>query len=179
MAELPIMPVKTDALLADTSHMTAEEFGAYCRILFAMWRHQGRLPDNQRELARIAGLGQRRWSKIAEVVMRPLTISDGKISQKRLTSTWLDVQEIRKKRSEAANKRWSTCNASAYPNDMHVQSISNANQNQNQISSSLREKTAGAGSLATALPTGALREPAGKTITASSELQRIMAGKGR
>ena len=47
MAELPILPLKTDALLADTSHMSAAEFGAYCRILFVMWRHGARLPDNE------------------------------------------------------------------------------------------------------------------------------------
>ncbi len=44
MADLPILPLKTDALLADTGHLSAEEFGAYCRILFTMWRHDARLP---------------------------------------------------------------------------------------------------------------------------------------
>ena len=46
MAELPILPVKTDALLADTTHMSAEEFGVYCRLLFVMWRHEARLKDD-------------------------------------------------------------------------------------------------------------------------------------
>ena len=83
MAELPIMPVKTDALIADTTHMSAEEFGAYCRILIAMWRHGGRLPDDPCELAHIAGVSRRRWRTISERVRRPLTAAGGWVTQKR------------------------------------------------------------------------------------------------
>jgi uncharacterized protein YdaU (DUF1376 family) len=106
MANLPILPLKTDALLADTGHLSAEEFGAYCRILFVMWRHDARLPNNQTELARIAGVTPRRWKVIAERVMRPCTVIDGVVSQKRLTSTFFDVQELRRKKAEASNIRW-------------------------------------------------------------------------
>jgi uncharacterized protein YdaU (DUF1376 family) len=108
MANLPILPLKTDALLADTGHLSAEEFGAYCRILFTMWRHDARLPNDHTEFARIAGVSPRRWRAITERVMRQFTISDDATvaSQKRLTATFLDVQELRRKRAEAANIRW-------------------------------------------------------------------------
>jgi uncharacterized protein YdaU (DUF1376 family) len=106
MAELPILPLKTDALVADTNHMSAEEFGAYVRILCAMWRHGARLPDNAEELARIAGVTPKRWAAISERVLRPMTTGGGIISQKRMTTTWLDVQAIREKRANSANKRW-------------------------------------------------------------------------
>lgn len=106
MADLPILPLKTDALLADTTHMSAEEFGAYCRILFVMWRHDAKLPDDPLELARIAGVTAARWQKIGERVTRPLTKAGGIVSQKRLTATWLDVQELRTKRAAAAALRW-------------------------------------------------------------------------
>ena len=36
MAELPVLPIKTDALIADTTHMSAEEMGVYVRLLIAM-----------------------------------------------------------------------------------------------------------------------------------------------
>ena len=104
MAQLPIMPVKVDALLADTQHMTAEEFGAYCRLLFTMWLQRGRLPDDRRELMRIAGVHPPRWSRIAETVMRPMTVAGGQISQKRLTVTWQEVIATQQRRSEAAKK---------------------------------------------------------------------------
>ena len=106
MAEFPILPLKIDALLSDTTHMTTEEFGAYCRLLFVMWRQRGRLIDDDRELANIAGVSLYRWRKLREKVMRPMTVFGGQVSQKRLTDTWLEVQELRKKRAQAAQLRW-------------------------------------------------------------------------
>lgn len=106
MAELPILPVKTDALIADTSHMSPEEFGAYMRLLCAMWRHGATLPDKPEELARIVGVTAKRWSQISETVLRPMTATGGILSQKRLMSTWVEVQELRAKRAQAANRRW-------------------------------------------------------------------------
>ena len=139
MAELPILPLKTDALLADTTHMSAEEFGVYCRLLFVMWRHGGKLKDDDSELAIIGGVTARRWQAIREKVMRPMTAIGGFVSQKNMTSTWLDVQELRKKRALAADIRWK---GKTRPRgmQMHNQMDSNSNANQNQrIESSVSE----------------------------------------
>ena len=110
MAELPIMPIKTDALIADTCHLSAEEFGAYMRILLTMWRHGGRLPYDLKKLGRVTGCHPLRWAVIRDAVMGPFTIADGFVSQKRLTSTMLEVREIRKKRAVSgalgAATRW-------------------------------------------------------------------------
>jgi hypothetical protein len=38
LAEFPALPLFTDAILADTAHLSHEEFGAYMRILILMWR---------------------------------------------------------------------------------------------------------------------------------------------
>lgn len=160
MAELPILPLKTDALLADTSHMSAAEFGAYCRILLVMWRHGARLPDNEEELARIAGVPLSRWRKMAEKVRRPLTAAGGVLSQKRLTDTWLRVHEVRKKRALAAETRWSAKgdpprNRAPPPGEhmhMHVQSTWNANQTQKR-----RLLTSSESSAARATPAGRLK----------------------
>lgn len=114
MAELPVLPLKTDALIADTTHMSAEEFGVYVRLLIAMWRHGAQLPDTPGELAQIGGVTLPRWKKISERVMRPMTISGGIISQKRLTSVWQEVQLLREKKSAASLKRWGKSNAHGY-----------------------------------------------------------------
>ena len=140
MAELPILPLKTDALLADTGHLSAEEFGAYCRILFTMWRQGARLPADPAELAHIAGVSLRRWRSISEKVMRPITVIAGVATQKRLSSTWLEVQEVRRQRAEAAHKRW---NNRSTTEAMQMHSNSNANQNQiKSLSSSSRPESA-------------------------------------
>jgi len=114
MAELPVLPIKTDALIADTTHMSAEEMGVYVRLLIAMWRHGTRLPNTPMELARIGGVTLPRWKKISERVLRPMTTSDGFISQKRLTTTWLEVQSLREKKSIASLKRWKKLDAGGY-----------------------------------------------------------------
>jgi uncharacterized protein YdaU (DUF1376 family) len=100
------MPVVVASLLADTSHMSLEEKGAYFTILFTMWLHNGRIADDEKQIARILGLSPRRWRAIADVVRKPLTSAGGELSQKRLTATWLEVQELRRKRAASANTRW-------------------------------------------------------------------------
>jgi uncharacterized protein YdaU (DUF1376 family) len=106
MAELPILPLNTEKLLSDTTHLSAEEFGVYCRLLFVMWRQRGRLTDNDREMATIGGVSVRKWRAIKNRVMRPMTVAGGQVSQKRLTDTWMSVQLLRQKRALAAQARW-------------------------------------------------------------------------
>src|SRR5215831_16700565 len=129
MAELPIMPLKTDALLADTSHLSTEEFGAYCRLLFVMWRSGGKLVDDASQLANITGISKTRWKRISKPIMRLMTVGDGFISQKRLTDTWLQIQSVRRKRALAAGERWcpTKCKANGMQMHMQMQSRSNAN----------------------------------------------------
>lgn len=127
MAELPILPLKTDALIADTTHMSAEEFGAYVRILCAMWRHEAVLPNDQTELARIAGMSLKRWQKVSCRVLKPLSVGNETISQKRLLATWLEIKELRKRRALSANIRWGKVDAGAMHVHMQTHSTRNAN----------------------------------------------------
>jgi uncharacterized protein YdaU (DUF1376 family) len=106
MAELPYLPIKPQSILADTMHLSAEEFGVYCRLLFVMWLQRGRLSDDDTELARISGISLRRWRQIKDRIMKPMTVAGGQVSQKRLTDTWLKVQENRQKKATAALTRW-------------------------------------------------------------------------
>lgn len=130
MAELPVLPLKTDALLADTTHMSPEEFGVYCRLLFVMWRHGGMLKDDDSELSTIGGVPLARWRKIKEKVMRPMTAAGGMVSQKRLTDTWMRVQEVRAKKAGAAEKRWK---GSSRSDAMHMHDQMQSRRNANQI----------------------------------------------
>jgi len=106
MAELPILPLRPAALLADTVHMSAEQLGVYCRILCSLWINGGKLPDLDDELARIGGISRAKWKKISPQIRRLLISADGFVSQKRLTATWLEVQELRRKRALAGRARW-------------------------------------------------------------------------
>lgn len=107
MADLPILPLNVPLLLADTTGMNAEEYTAYTRILWTMWlQPQAMLPHNLAELRRISGIIPQRWPRVWAAIAVKFIIAGGMISQKRLTDTRLRVQEVRRKRVEAAEKRW-------------------------------------------------------------------------
>lgn len=93
MSQAPAMPMYWDAYLADTTHLTTEEHGAYLLLLAAMWRRNGTVPDNDADNARILGLTKAKWRKIKARLSDLLTIQDGVISQKKLQKTWKKTQE--------------------------------------------------------------------------------------
>jgi uncharacterized protein YdaU (DUF1376 family) len=103
MAEFPMMPIYVANLLADTNHMTTEEFGAYCLILFTMWQQGGRLLE--RDLLKISNLSAYKFSKSREKICRPLTIIEGTVSQKRLEDTRLKVLDKRAKAQASVSRR--------------------------------------------------------------------------
>lgn len=90
MAQAPAMPVFTDALLGDTTHLSAEEFGAYCLMLFVTWRNNGvALPDDAKRLSRICRVTERRWAgSLRETLAGFFDLSEGTWRQKRLEKEW-------------------------------------------------------------------------------------------
>jgi uncharacterized protein YdaU (DUF1376 family) len=105
MAKAPIMPVFTDALIGDTTHLSTEQFGAYVLILLATWRNNGRaLPDDDERMAHVCRAGVKRWrSKLRPAVSEFFDISDGFWRQHRLEKEWARVEGlIAKRRASAA-----------------------------------------------------------------------------
>lgn len=76
MSKSPSMPMFWDAYLADTTHLTTEEHGAYLLLLAAMWRRNGYVPDDDRDNARILGLTQAKWRKVKVRLSEFLTFGD-------------------------------------------------------------------------------------------------------
>lgn len=96
MSKAPSMPMYWDAYLADTTHLSTEEHGAYMLLLGAMWRRNGTVPDDDTDNARILGLSKAKWRKVkARLAEKPTSIfcQDGFISQKKLKKTWEKTQE--------------------------------------------------------------------------------------
>lgn len=171
MAELPVLPVITAALIADTVHMTAEQFGAYVRILLAMWAHGAELKDNDSELARIAGVTVKRWHIIRDVVLEPVNCTDGMLHQKRLSATWNEVQKLRVKRTGAANERWHRerlRDAHAYANGVQ--------KNAHAMQLKLKDKTTTT-SVGTARE-GSPMEPGREAVAQPDDLQTLIQRKG-
>lgn len=104
MSKAPAMPMYWDAYIADTTHLTTEEHGAYLLLLGAMWRRDGSVPDDDRDNARILGLTVAKWRKVKDRLSPFLILEDGHISQKNLRKIWENTQEKIEKNRENGSK---------------------------------------------------------------------------
>jgi len=109
MAEFPCMPFWTDAYLADTGHLTAEEHGSYVLLLFEAWRSADcSLPDDDVLLARHAKLTPAKWKAAKPIIMAfwRLDKKRGRWSQKRLKKEREKAAEKKRAARDSAASRW-------------------------------------------------------------------------
>ncbi len=104
MAQLPIMPLYTDAFIGDTLHLSPSEMGSYLLLLLAMWRAGGSLPDDDATLRRISRVSANNWPRVRDNLRAMLTIEDGRVTQKRLHAEFKKVTERHVRRVEAGKK---------------------------------------------------------------------------
>ena len=104
MSKLPSMPFVVADYMADTTHLSLEEHGAYLLVLFNMWRHEGFLPDIDADNARLLGVPVKHWLKLKERLAPFLIAANGRLSQKRLQIQWNWAIENRNKQSEKGRK---------------------------------------------------------------------------
>ncbi len=121
MAEFPALPLWTDAYLADTTHLTTLEHGAYLLLLMAMWRSKDcRLPADDRALSRYARVTTGQWARVKATLMAFFRLEDGHITQGRLTDEAVAVRQNSRRQSDKAKHRWlknnETPDAVAMPN---------------------------------------------------------------
>ena len=81
----PFMQFYVADYLGDTRHLTTEQHGAYLLLLMTMWRSDGRLPNEAKKLARIAGCSPSRWARISEDVLEFFDVDGDFLTNRRLT----------------------------------------------------------------------------------------------
>jgi len=102
MAQFPILPIWTDAYIADTQHLTNEEHGVYLRLLMFAWRTvECALPDDDRRLALMVGVTAKKWAALKPVVMKFWMLSEGAWTQKKLTAEREKVERTREQKVAA------------------------------------------------------------------------------
>lgn len=102
MAKFPSMPVFTDAYIADTTHLSAEEHGVYFLLLVCAWRSPGcRLKKDDTQLARMGRVTPAKWRKIKDTILAFWSESDGYIKQKKLTEIYEKVQKNVEQKKQA------------------------------------------------------------------------------
>jgi uncharacterized protein YdaU (DUF1376 family) len=129
MADYPAIPLWTDALLADTPHLSDAEFGLYLRLLILTWRSPRCRIPNDLEWIRAKFPDDERNPQRAQMVAKLLNEfykGDGNyLRQKRLTRERLVVAKMSQKQSVRAKQRWnkekarSPGNAAAMPPHPH------------------------------------------------------------
>jgi uncharacterized protein YdaU (DUF1376 family) len=110
MAEFPALTLWTDAYLSDTRCLTTIEHGAYLLLLMEAWRRPHcDLPDDDRILARLAGLTIDDWMEIKATILAFWTFDGrGKTWKQKRLMIERDRARVRSKsQSDKAVKRWS------------------------------------------------------------------------
>ncbi|WP_050577698.1 YdaU family protein [Sinorhizobium meliloti] len=100
MSHLHWMPLYIGDELAETSHLTAEEFGAYLSLKMHYWQHGG-LPKDDRRLERIARCSSEQWSQVRAAIMS-LFYEGWRLP--RLEEQRIEAEEKHTKRVEAGRK---------------------------------------------------------------------------
>ena len=102
MADLPYMPLATDAILADAGDLPNYLFGAYMRLLIRWWR-DGAAPElNEKRLARWAGAPPDEFDQLKEF----LTLTNEGWIQKRLAETYAEQMQKHRDAQKAIHIRW-------------------------------------------------------------------------
>lgn len=114
------MALKTDSFLplfiadylADTTHLTRDQDGAYLLLLMAYWRRGGPLPADDNRLMRIAKATAPEWKKLKPVLLEFFDERDGCWHNKRSTIELSKAQRMAEAKAEAgkkgAERRWQT-----------------------------------------------------------------------
>src|SRR4051812_4450301 len=98
------MPFYIDTYMADTSHLSTLEHGAYMLLLFAAWRRPAcDLPDDDRLLAKYAKQPLNRWKEKLRPIIEPFfEVSGGAWRQKKQASIREHLGAVADKRRGAA-----------------------------------------------------------------------------
>jgi uncharacterized protein YdaU (DUF1376 family) len=107
MAENPFMPWHWQAYLADTTHLTTIEHGAYDLLIGAMWLAGGVLPENDAYLMRVTKTDRRQWQRMKPTIMAFMrSLGDGNFTQNNVLDKLRVVRAKRAKASDSVRARW-------------------------------------------------------------------------
>ena len=98
------MPLWIGDYLADTTHLTTEQHGAYLLLLMAYWRKGGPLPADEPTLARIAKMTTHKW-KATRPIMVALFIEENGVWRSKRADAELEKAHALKAARSASGKR--------------------------------------------------------------------------
>jgi uncharacterized protein YdaU (DUF1376 family) len=105
MAASPFMPLYIADYMADTAHLTTVEHGAYLLLIMTYWQRGEALPDDDKKLARIAGMQGRNWKRVRAELEPFFTFRDGKWVHQRIEMQLAVMRSQSRANSLNAKKR--------------------------------------------------------------------------
>lgn len=95
------MPLYIGDYLADTTHLTADQHGAYMLLLMAAWKSGGKLPNDDEQLQAITKLSDERWKKSKSILFAFFLLEDCFLIHRRLLSELEKASALSEKRRAA------------------------------------------------------------------------------
>src|SRR4051812_44975721 len=108
----PWMPLYIADYRADTAHLGAAEHGGYLLLIMHYWQTGG-LPNEDRQLARIACMSNAEWKKARATIASFFTDN---WKHKRIDAEIAHAEDVSNKRRTSAEQRYSKSNANAPAN---------------------------------------------------------------
>lgn len=90
----------------DTAHLDNQTLGIYVRILNAIWRANGTVKFDPKQLSRIAGFDPLCWDNVFSELEDKFIVVDGMLSAKILLPELDKARANREKKVAAARERW-------------------------------------------------------------------------
>ena len=135
--------------VADTMHLSAEEHGAYMRLLFSYWR-SGPPKDDDRVLSRIVGLSLDEWAEVRPMVEPFFEVLHSQWMHWRtddeLQAAYEAIEKSSRAGKTAAKARWDREKGRAASNNKsNVDAVAIRSQCDSQFQQKDKERAPGAG----------------------------------
>lgn len=134
------MPMYWGVYIADTRRLSTLEHGAYLLLIADYWQSGQPLPDDDKILAKIAGLTVPKWKAIRQAIAAFFVVADGLWRHKRIDLELAAAQQ-RYERRAAAGQRGGVAKASSNPSIATAkpeQSTPQVQGTENQVSKTLQ-----------------------------------------
>lgn len=95
------MPLYVADYLADTTHLSAAEHGAYLLLIMAYWQSGRPLPDDDAKLSRMARMSAKEWKAARPTIAEFFTIEGGEWRHGRIDGELAKAGRIREQKSAA------------------------------------------------------------------------------
>ena len=152
MSSPPDMRMWIADYLGDTRNLNTTEHGAYLLLIFAYWENEGALIDDDKRLARIAGMTHKQWMAARPTLEEFFDIGGGRWSHKRIERELELVRTKSEQARDAVNSRRDRSTSVGTSVGTNDQRTINGNSTSSDIRVQSSEKNSGEERAAAASP---------------------------